>query len=47
METMTSYVVQAIQAVKRDKSIRAIDVKNDLQQKYVEKMKKEMAATVW
>ena len=47
MEVMVSYVVQAIHAVKRDKSIKAIDAKSDLQDKYVAKMKKRMGKTVW
>jgi len=47
METMVNYTVKAICAVKRDKTIRAIDVKNDVQSNYITKMKKTMKSTVW
>lgn len=47
METMVDYAVDAICAVKRDKSIKAIDVKSDVQRDYVAKMKSAMKSTVW
>lgn len=47
MQVATDYIVQAISAVKRDKSIRAIDAKQDLQDAYVAKMRENMKKTVW
>jgi cation diffusion facilitator CzcD-associated flavoprotein CzcO len=47
METMVNYTVEAICSVERDNSIRAIDVKSDLQREYVADMKKNMKSTVW
>jgi cation diffusion facilitator CzcD-associated flavoprotein CzcO len=47
METMTKYTVQAICAVKRDKSIKAIDVKPDVQSDYVAEVRKNLKKTVW
>ena len=47
MQVATDYIVQAISAVKRDKSIRAIDAKQDLQDAYVAKMREKMKKTVW
>ena len=47
METMVKYTVKAICAIKRDKSIKAIDAKSSLQDEYVAKMKKKMKLTVW
>jgi len=47
MEVATDYIVQAICAVKRDKSIKAIDPKRDLQDGYVAKMREKMQKTVW
>jgi len=47
METMVKYSVKAICAIKRDKSIKAIDVKSNVQSEYVAKMKKKMQLTVW
>ena len=47
METMVNYTVRAICAIKRDKSIKAIDVKSNVQSEYVAKMKKTMLLTVW
>jgi hypothetical protein len=47
METATDYIVQAICAVKRDKSIRAIDARRDLQDEYVADMRRKMQKTVW
>jgi cation diffusion facilitator CzcD-associated flavoprotein CzcO len=47
METMVNYTVKAICAIKRDKSIKAIDVKSNVQSEYVAKMKKTMQLTVW
>jgi len=47
MEIMVNYTVKAIGAVKRNKTIRAIDVKSDVQREYVAEMKKNMEKTVW
>lgn len=47
METMSNYIVKAIGAIKRDKTIKAIDAKQNLQDAYVAKMKQTMKLTVW
>jgi cation diffusion facilitator CzcD-associated flavoprotein CzcO len=47
MEAATDYIVQAICAVKRDKSIKAIDARRDLQDAYVADMRRKMQKTVW
>ena len=47
MEAATDYIVQAISAVKRDKSIKAIDARRDLQEAYVAKTRQRMRKTVW
>jgi cation diffusion facilitator CzcD-associated flavoprotein CzcO len=47
MEVAADYIVQAICAVKRDKSIRAIDAKRDLQDEYVAGMREKMQKTIW
>ena len=47
METMVKYAVKAIRAVKRDKSIKAIDVRSDVQSEYVAKMRENLELTVW
>jgi len=47
MEAMVNYTVRAICAIKRDKAIKAIDVKRDVQSRYVTKMKKALKLTVW
>ncbi len=47
MEAMTHYTVKAICAIKRDKSIKAIDAKHHLQTEYVAKMRQQMNKTVW
>jgi cation diffusion facilitator CzcD-associated flavoprotein CzcO len=47
METMVNYAVKAVCAIRRDKSIKAIDVRSDVQSKYVAKMKKTLKRTVW
>ena len=47
METMVNYIVKAICAVKRDDNIKAIDVKNNVQSEYMEKMRKDLKKTVW
>jgi len=39
--------VQAICAVKRDKSLKAIDARRDLQDAYVAGMRRKMQRTVW
>lgn len=47
MEVATDYIVQAICAVKRDKGIKAIDARSELQDAYVAGMKEKMQKTVW
>jgi cation diffusion facilitator CzcD-associated flavoprotein CzcO len=47
METVTDYIVQAIGAVKRDRSIKAIDARRNLQDAYVAEMREKMRKTVW
>ena len=47
MEVATDYIVQAICAVKRDRSIKAIDARRDLQDAYVASMRRKMQKTVW
>ncbi len=47
MEVATDYIVQAICAVKRDKSIKAIDARRNLQEEYVARMREKMQKTVW
>jgi cation diffusion facilitator CzcD-associated flavoprotein CzcO len=47
MEAATDYIVQAICAVKRDKTIKAIDARRDLQDEYVANMRRKMQKTVW
>ncbi|MFT4769656.1 MAG: cation diffusion facilitator CzcD-associated flavoprotein CzcO [Glaciecola sp.] len=47
MEVMVNYAVDAICAVKRDKSIKAIDARSDPQREYVKKMRSTMKSTVW
>ena len=38
---MVKYTVKAICAIKRDKNIKAIDVKSNIQNEYVAKMQKK------
>jgi cation diffusion facilitator CzcD-associated flavoprotein CzcO len=47
MEAATDYIVQAVCAVKRDKSLKAIDARRDLQDAYVAGMRRKMRRTVW
>jgi len=47
MEAATDYIVQAICAVKRDRRIKAIDARGELQDAYVAGMKNKMQKTVW
>ncbi|MCE9657843.1 MAG: NAD(P)/FAD-dependent oxidoreductase [Burkholderiales bacterium] len=47
MEAAADYIVQAICAVKRDSSIKAIDARRDLQDEYVAAMREKMKKTVW
>jgi cation diffusion facilitator CzcD-associated flavoprotein CzcO len=47
MEAATDYIVQAICAVKRDKGIKAIDARRELQDAYVAGMRRKMQKTVW
>ena len=47
MEAVTGYIVQAIAAVKRDQTIKAINARRDLQDAYVARMRAKMKKTVW
>jgi len=47
MQAATDYIVQAICAVKRDKSIKAIDARPDLQDAYVAGVRRKLGKTVW
>jgi cation diffusion facilitator CzcD-associated flavoprotein CzcO len=47
MEVATDYIVQAICAVKRDRRVKAIDARRDLQDAYVASMRRKMSRTVW
>jgi cation diffusion facilitator CzcD-associated flavoprotein CzcO len=47
MQTMVNYSVKAIRAVKGARSIKAIDVKSDVQRQYVDKVKEQLKLTVW
>jgi cation diffusion facilitator CzcD-associated flavoprotein CzcO len=47
MEAATDYIVQAVCAVKRDKRIKAIDARRELQDAYVAGMRRKMQKTVW
>jgi cation diffusion facilitator CzcD-associated flavoprotein CzcO len=47
METMVNYTVDAICAVKRDKGIKAIDVRSSVQSEYMSAMKHTMKSTIW
>lgn len=47
MQTMVSYTVKAIRAVKRKGGVRAIDARADVQRDYVAKVKKQLKSTVW
>ncbi|MDO8862062.1 NAD(P)/FAD-dependent oxidoreductase [Haliea sp. E1-2-M8] len=47
MEAATDYIVQAICAVRRDKSIKAIDPRPELQDAYIADMRRKMQKTVW
>jgi cation diffusion facilitator CzcD-associated flavoprotein CzcO len=47
MEAATDYIVQAICAVKRDKSVKAIDARLELQEAYVADLRKKLKKTVW
>jgi cation diffusion facilitator CzcD-associated flavoprotein CzcO len=47
MQTKVGYIVKAILAVKRNKGIKAIDVRTDVQMKYVAKVKEKLKFTVW
>jgi hypothetical protein len=47
MEAATDYIVQAICAVKRNQSIKAVDARRYLQDAYVAHMRRKMQKTVW
>jgi cation diffusion facilitator CzcD-associated flavoprotein CzcO len=47
MEAATDYIVQAICAVKRDPSIKAIDARPELQAAYFADMRRKLQKTVW
>lgn len=47
IEAMINYIIKAIAAVGRDGAIKAIDVKEIVQKKYVARVKKDLKSTVW
>ena len=47
MQTMVSYTVKAIRAVKRSKTIKAIDVRSEVQREYVADVREKLKLTVW
>jgi cation diffusion facilitator CzcD-associated flavoprotein CzcO len=47
MQTMVSYTVKAIRAVKRQQGVKAIDVRNDVQRAYMARVKEKLKLTVW
>jgi len=47
MQTMVSYAVKAICAVKRKQVVRAIDARSDVQRDYVARVKEQLQSTVW
>lgn len=47
MQTMVSYTVKAIRAVKRSEGVKAIDVRSDVQRDYVAGVKRQLKSTVW
>jgi cation diffusion facilitator CzcD-associated flavoprotein CzcO len=47
MQTMVSYTVKAIRAVRRNEGIRAIDARSDVQRDYVARVKEQLKSTVW
>lgn len=47
MEAMTHYTVQALAAIKRDKNIKAIHPKQNLQDEYLAKVQQNLNKTVW
>jgi len=47
MQTMVDYIVKAITRVRRSKEIKAIDVKPDVQQAYVARVREKLKLTVW
>jgi len=47
MEVATDYIVQAIRAVQRDKGLKAIDARRDLQEQYVAGIREKLKKTVW
>lgn len=47
MQAATDYIVQAICAIKRDNSIKAIDAKPERQDDYMATMRRKMQKTVW
>jgi cation diffusion facilitator CzcD-associated flavoprotein CzcO len=47
MQAATDYIVQAVCAVTRDKSLKAIDAKPELQDAYIADMRRKLRHTVW
>lgn len=47
MQTMVNYAVKAIRATRRKKGVSAIDVRSDVQRKYIAGVKKNLQKTVW
>ena len=47
MQAMVGYIVQAIARIRRDPRVQAIDVRPELQDRYVRKVKADLKSTVW
>ncbi len=47
MEAMVNYALQAIEAVRRDERIKAIEPRADVQARYVAQVQKALRSTVW
>ena len=47
MQTMVSYTVKAIRAVRRKQGVRAIEPRSDVQRDYVASVKQQLKSTVW
>jgi hypothetical protein len=47
IEAMLNYIVKAICDIKRDKRIKAINVRGNIQSVYLAKVKKDLTLTVW
>lgn len=47
IKAMLNYIVKAICDIKRDKRIKAINVRGNIQSVYLAKVKKDLTLTVW